>query len=473
MTSCNHDDGSIETSSGDGSVQALANLNPDEPIIIDVSNDAGQSVVLMGTKTSTGHADKLQQMIITIPEEENPTEVFLDENERVQEMIAPNGVRFQFDWVSEKAVVLTLIDPNTNEQLNTFVDFSAQNEQAQVVKSRSKTTVQRSGASTLTIEPISCATSFPVLEANTRTSGGIVGNVYLEQCGVPTTAQCWVNVYDYSNLTGAFGRGRFRGRFTCKKVADGHYQFELPPNYHVHHDIADYCDAINDVIGKVCGLNAWTAPGTGAKQYLCLQISAALASGIVSAPVAAAFLVACETTSTALDVGCALINGNMELPEGAPNLADGLCEVLREMNYTWDTPLVLQPVVNALPSNIYGMSQIYEADGVIKDMKVTWGGNPSINSFKLEPSAPAQGVSYQAIANLYCLPTGTRVTMDIVGTDGYTDSQTTIVNNGANINYRAILYVPGAATGVKDVCTVTAVTPSGETVTKKASLIFQ
>ena len=31
---------------------------------------------------------------------------------------------------------------------------------------------------------------------------------------------------------------------------------------------------INNIIDKVCGINAWTAPSTGAKQYLCLQISA-------------------------------------------------------------------------------------------------------------------------------------------------------------------------------------------------------
>lgn len=209
----------------------------------------------------------------------------------------------------------------------------------------------------------------------------MVGNVYLEQCGAPANAQCWVDVYDYSNLTGSFGRGKYRGRFACTKVSDGHYKFQLPGNYNVHHNIADYCDAINAVIDKVCGLNAWTASGSGAKQFMCLQISAALASGIVSAPVAAGFLVACEGVSTALDAGCALVNGNMDLPEGTPGLGDGLCAVLREIDYTWDTPLVLQPVVDALLSNISGTSQIYESNGTLKDMKVTWGGNPIIAPF--------------------------------------------------------------------------------------------
>lgn len=472
MTSCNLFD-HTETPDDEGKIQALANLNPDEPVIIDVSNGSGESVVLMGTKTSTGHADKLQQMIITVPQEENPTEVFLDENQRLTEMIAPNGVRFQFDWVSEEEATITLIDPNTNEQLNTIVDFSKHEKQIQVINSRKVNAIQRTGGVTLTINPITKDASFPVLKSNTRASDGIVGNVYLEQCGAPTTAQCWVDVYDYSNLIGSYGRGKYRGRFSCTKVGNGHYQFKLPKYYNDHHNIADYCDAINDVVGKVCGINEWTAPGSGAKQLLCLQISAALASGIVSAPVAAGFLVACEMTSTALDVGCTLINGNLDLPEGTPNLVDGLCGYLREMNYTWDIPLVLQPVVNALPSNIYGMSQIYEAGGVIQDMKVTWGSNPVINSFKLEPSAPAHGVSYNAIADLYCIPTGTKVTMDIVGTDGYAKSQTNTVKAGANINYRATLSVPGGASGVKDVCTITAVTPNGQTITKKASLIFQ
>ena len=473
FTACSNEDHPTDSPLEEETVTALANFNPNEPVIIDVSNKEGQSVIIMGAKDSQGYAEDIEQIVITLPEEENPTEVFFGENKKIKEMIAPNGVRFQFDWLSDSEIALTLIDPNTNEQLNTLVDLSNQDNQVKTDATRSVNTTSRIGSSTFTLEPITEPVSPISSKMRTRASGGIVGNVYVEQCGAPTTAQCWVDVYDYSTLTGSFGRGKYRGRFACTKVGEGHYQFQLPENYNVHHNIADYCDAINSVVSKICGLNAWTAPGSGAKQFMCLQISAALASGIVSAPVAAGFLVACETTSVALDAGCALLNGNMDLPEGAPNLGDGLCAALREIDYTWDTPLLLQPVVNALPSCIYGTAQIYEADGNLKDMKITWGGNPTINSFKLVPSAPAQGVSYQAIAELYCLPIGTKVTMDIIGTDGYIDSKTTTINTGENLNYKATLSVPGAATGVKDVCTVTAVTPKGETVTKKASLVFQ
>lgn len=475
LTSCHHDEDTT-TSNNNSSITALANLNPNEPVIANVSNKEGQSVVIMGTKDAQGYAKKLEQVIITQTEEENPTEIFFDENEKIKEMIAPNGVRFQFDWISDKEIALTLIDPNTNEQLNTLLDLSNKNNQSKVV-SRGSNVKTRVGNSSLKIEPIVDVAPIISTKKHTRAEkSGIVGNVYLEQCGAPTTAQCWVDVYDYSNLTGSFGRGKYRGRFTCTKVGDGHYQFQLPANYNVHHNMADYCDDINDIIGNICDANAFTAPGSGAKEAMCIYISGALASGIVSAPVAAGFLVACETTSVALDLSCSLLDGSIggiDLAPGAPSIGDGLCAALREMDYTWDTPLLLQPVVNALPSCIYGTAQVYKADGNLKDMKVTWGGKPVINSFKLVPSAPSHGVSYQAIAELYCLPIGTNVTMDIIGTDGYSNSQTSTITSGQNLNYKATLDVPGADTGVKDVCTVTAVTPDGETVTKKASLVFQ
>lgn len=452
-------------------IEAYANMNPDEPIILSVNNDKGESVILMGTKSNSGHAESLQQMIINLPEEEAPTEVFFNENEQLQEIIASNGVRFQFDWLSETEAALTLIDPNTNEQLNTLIDLSNPVNDIQANNTRSISNTPRKGNSTLTIKPqIKVNEQLGLL--STRSSNGRIGNVYLEQCGAPTVAQCWVNVYDYSDLSGSFGRGKYRGRFPCTQVGEGHYQFNLPTNYNEHHNIADYCDAISSVISKICGINAWTAPGSGAKQAMCYAISGALASGIVSAPVAAGFASACLSISTALDAGCSLVNGNMDLPEGSPDLVDGLCGLLREMDYTWDTPLLLQPVVNALPTCIYGTAQIYEANTAIKDMKVTWGGKPAINSFKLDPSAPAEGVSYLAIAKLSCLPPGTQVIMDIIGTDGYSDTQTSSIGSDSNLNYTATLHVPGAESGVRDVCTVTVITQDGETITKKASLVF-
>ena len=451
----------------DSGVTALVSTNPDDPVLLDISNKEGLSVMLMGDKTPEGKAEALREVVINQKGEDNPTELFFKDGQ-ISEIIATNGVRFQFAWQSSDEVALVLIDPNTNEQLNTVINLKEENYKA-IVKKQSRSTIYREKGSKLAIEPMQ-SKSFEAKGNASRSASNITGNVYLEQCGVQTDAQCWVDVYDYSTLTGSFGMGKYRGRFPCHKVGEGHYQFSLPSNYNEHHNIADYCDAVNSVVNKICGLNAWTAPGSGAKQALCLGISATLASGLVSAPVAAGFLAACETTSVAIDAACGLINGNMDLPEGAPNLVDGLCGLLREIDYTWDDPLLLVPTVNALPKNIYGNAQKYEHGTPIKDTKITWGGNPTITTFTLNPPSPARGQGYNAIAQLYCLPEGSKITMDIVGTDGYTDSKTQTVGN--QINFTATLSVPGAESGVKDVCTVKVITPSGQTISKKASLVF-
>lgn len=473
MQSC-HENIIDDTVINDFPIKAYANLNPAEPIVLDVSDERGRSVVLMGKKSATGHAELMEQMIITMPDEENPTEVFFNEDEMVKEIIAPSGVRFQFEWMSETKAALTLIDPNTNEQLNTVIDLLNPAPEMQVqntTNTKSVPAVTREAETTLTVEPsvVKMENESSLL---TRSSGGVVGNLYLVQCGVPQDAQCWVNVYEPAQPN--YDLGKFRGRFWCTRVSEGHYQFTLPSNYHEHHDLADYCDNLNDFIGVICDLNAFTSPNSGYKQVMCYYISSALATGIVSAPAAALFAAACVTISTALDAGCSLLNGYLEdLPEGTPTLLDGLCGVVREMDYSWDTPLILVPMVNALPSNIRGSWQYWDAGTSLKDMTIKWGGKPIVKSFKLIPSAPAEGVSYTAVAELSCLPPSTQIIMDIIGTDGYTDKETYAIGIDSNISYTAKLNVPGAASGVKDVCTVTIITPSGETVTKKASLVFQ
>jgi hypothetical protein len=452
------------------SIEAYANLNPEEPIILSVSNEEGESVVLMGAKSATGHPETLQSMIITLPEKESPTEIYFNENEQIQEIITPDGVRFQFDWLSETKAALTLIDPTTNEQLNTMFDL--EDPMFDIPSEDTKTfDTPREGSSSLVIEPIySQSTQQTSLE--TRSSGELVGTVYVEFCGVPEdNATCWVVVHDYTDMTGSWGKGKFRGRFPCTPIGNGYYQYKLPANYHEHHDLADYCDSMNKIMSIVCGLNAWTAPSSGAKQYVCIAVSTALMGGVISAPVAALFGEACLWISTAIDASCTMLSG--DLPEGAPSLSDGLCGMLHEMNYTWDTPLYMYPVVNALPSNAIGSLQIHDANTPLENMVVKMGGKPKIESFKLSPSAPMHGVSYIAIAELACLPPGTQVVMDIVGTDGYEDTKTSFISSDESVRYKATLSVPGAASGVKDVCTVKVITPKGETLTKKASLRFQ
>ena len=130
-------------------------------------------------------------------------------------------------------------------------------------------------------------------------------------------------------------------------------------------------------------------------------------------------------------------------------------------------------MLNALPHDVYGTGIWYEYGNLNPSpLYVDSGGDPAINAFKLEPSAPIHGEDYVATAYLSCIPAGTLITMSIVGTDGYTDSQSqTVGTDSPHID--ATSHVPGAESGVYDVCTVVVTPPGGPSLTKTASLVFQ
>jgi hypothetical protein len=73
-----------------------------------------------------------------------------------------------------------------------------------------------------------------------------------------------------------------------------------------------------------------------------------------------------------------------------------------------------------------------------------------IVSFKTTPADPAPFQNYIAEALIHCAPPNTQVTMSIVGTDGFSDSRTAIIQGDANVT----LTVPGAEEGVVDTVTV-------------------
>jgi len=215
-------------------------------------------------------------------------------------------------------------------------------------------------------------------------------------------------------------------------------------------------------MGKVCFVNELMAAGG------CAAISMALAFAGVTAVSAPGFFSACESVTAALSEVCVFFNDPVP---GAPSPTQGICQFLRENNFTWNTPLYLSPVVCALPENIKGLSKYYDGTSALPELNVSWGGTPRITDFTLNPPAPLAWVAYDAVANLYCLPAGTRITMSIVGTDGYSDSRVYVV--GDEVHYVATLHVPGSYAGVRDVCTVRLDMPDGSSLSRTAQLYFQ
>jgi hypothetical protein len=437
-------------------------LDPTNPLIACILNETADTAYIFGTKDNSGRPLKVSNVLIKEHDKTINTDIFFDSLERPIEIWASNGVIMQFTWLGEDAAALTLIDPVSGEQLNTIAYFNSDNTTggAKGVNGDAKT--MRSDSTVLTVRPMYTeqGKAYSLSKDSPNTSSLKSGDFWVNQCGVPTDAQCWVNVYDYSNMTGSYGYGKFRTRIPVDKIGTGHYKYHIPNGIMTQHNLADYCDVITDVMEKVCFVNELMAAGG------CAAISMALAFAGVTAVSAPGFFSACESVTAALSVVCVFFND-----PGAPSPTQGLCQFLREKNIAWNTPLYLSPVVCALPENIKGLSKYYDGTSALPELNVSWGGTPRITDFTLNPPAPLAWVAYDAVANLYCLPEGTRITMSIVGTDGYSNSRVYVV--GDEVHYVATLHVPGSYAGVRDVCTVRLDMPDGSSLSRTAQLYFQ
>ena len=440
--------------------QVYGSTNPYDQIIALIYTQDHDSIMVYGDKDANAKPVNVRELIIHQHDAEGRTIIKFDDQNRPYDYIAPNGVRMLLEWLDESSAALTLIYPETGEQLNTIVYFD-EGRQERISHTSNST---RNGNVSMTIN------DNPIIknELYHPSSKSVQGSLYGTACGgMQGYGTYWVNVYKEIGVY-----DYFIGSLPCSHYVDNRYIYTIPDGLFTHHHInaADIC---NDVLGA---LNDYVCPiiegaGPAGMQYICVSISAAIASAGVSAPAAAAFLMVCEGVSAALTYYCSTL-GYSPAP-GAPSLSEVFCELFRALDFNWTDPIKLVPVLNALPHNVYGSGIWYEyGTGSPSPLYVDSGGDPAINSFELIPSAPVAYQGYEAIAHLSCLPIGTLITMSIVGTDGYTNSQSQTVQTD-NPYFDATLYVPSSYSGVYDVCTVVVTPPGGPSLTKTASLVFQ
>lgn len=446
------------------------NLDPTDFSIATIFSPEGDSIYVYGDKDETGNPIQMRNVVIYPHDGDGGTEILFDETGNPEKVVAPNGVVMLFDWVDAKKAALTLIDPNTEEQLNTLIDFEQGTPQNSPSKTRSIDSFsERVGKTTMKVEPIAKSKSLMIAMTRTANSNGQIGNLSIRQCNVATDAECWVDAYSYSGMPHS-GLGTHVGRLKCVKKGQGEYKYILPVGIEgQHHDLSEHCSFIMNVLTGICSVSNTLGPAY--KEAICTQITAALATGVVSVPVALGFEAACTALNVSLEIFCHTTPMQAAMYGDAYSGGDAFCDLIKEMHLEWDDPLLLVPTVNALPSYITGIPQQWDGYSSLPDLEVSWGGQAQISQFVLEPAAPAHGQSYVATADLYCLAAGSIITLSIVGTDGYSDAKVFVV--GDEINYRATLNVPGAESGVKDVCTIKLELPDGSVKTKKASLVFQ
>lgn len=441
------------------------NVDPTDYSIANIFTLDGDSIFVFGDKDSLGYPTHMRDVIISPHDGEGATEIFFDENDRPVRVVAPNQVVMLFDWIESEKAALTLISPDGEEQLNTVIDYSQNDKNIEKSEEETKNPpVMRTGKSKMSVVPIKNSNEICVKESAT-TKGDMVGQLTIEDCGVPNNAECWVDVYSYSGLPFTESGTRL-SRLRCVNKGVGQYEYMLPQGVRgIHHaPVDEFCDGIMQILNTLCvANNGLLGPS------LCTSIAAA-STALLTPAGAGIFLSACLGINEAFEICCNIVAyGNYGFTVG-----DGICDFLREMNIEWDEDLLFIPWVNALPHCVQGVPKKWDGTApTLPYLEVLMIGYPRILQFILVPAAPMHGQSYVATAELNCLPAGSKITMSIVGTDGYSDSDVFHVV-GNQLHYSASLSVPGAKeSGVKDICTIKLELPDGSVKTKKASLVFQ
>ncbi len=465
--------------------------SPATSLLYHIETVNGEHFVVEARKDANGVPTSLLSLIVQT-KGENPevSEILFDEQNRPVDVVAPNGVRILYEWLTDTKAAMTFIDPETDEQLNTVYDF-ALGEDQQTPKAP-KAQMKREGEATLTVTPLS---DRPAPVRAKAATGDRQGTIVLSSCGVGTPGQqCWVKVYDQ----GTYGHwatesSGYRGSYEAVWQSGGTYVYTLP-SIENQPAIAEFLNIagpkIKSLIDKMCLPNmaggTYTDPMTAEMVFgVCLMVIKYTA---ITGPLAVKLGAACTALGSALLLYCNTLNKALYSQDpNAPSVQD--LPLVRDMidatfGKLWNN-LVVKPATYGVPIDVwicqrgldgvhmsYGYTTGSASSGPLPVVEIAINSEPQIKSFTLEPPAPVVNQGYDAIATLSCMPSGSVAVMTVVGTDGYSNTQSVTLENV--VSYEMKLHVPGAYTeGVKDLCTVAVELPDGTLLKKQASLVFQ
>ena len=447
----------------------------DTDILLVGKTDDGDEVTILGTKDSQGYPKAITGFEYKEKGSKNSGTLTFEGNKVVKSETG-NGVTMVLDYQSNGEVAVTMIDNETGEEFKTSVK-----PEGKAATDFSEQPGMRSGNATLSIENYAApeeAAIVPGIGTKAATTKGIsdgdvTGTIIVQNCGYPDdTASPFIELFQ-DNGFGSYNSKI--GAYNATRVGKGEYEYTFPGSSTPHHEVsvAKFVKGVATLMGYICtakgeaqGSDEWIS------LYLCPAIAGALGSGIVTAGAAAAFLAACESTILGLNIYCNTLGLS---PSGGDDTAGVLADKFAEtkisgiLTVKWDEPIVVVPYLRGvLP--LQGKAFTYHKGNKVQTTTFS-NDNPTVAFFKLTPPAPSSGQSYNAEAGLKCIPAGSKATISIKGTDGYSDSKTeTFEEDRLAVGVK--LHVPGASKGVRDVCEIKVEMPGGKNLYKSASLVF-
>ena len=437
---------------------ARVNTDVSNSEIFSTLTKQGDTITYYGEKNQDGTALNIKTIEYSTVDGINNL-IDFDENGRLTSIVNNAGATIEFEWQSQTSAIIKAHSQKDNIFISTLVDF-AENKSKNVSAVKSSQLKSTHRTKSLTVDFIKNG-GYKYSKFKTRANydpdnfpASQEIHLWIHQCGSNYDAK---NYLILKNANNGITIGKL---VNYERIYKGSYIYQLP-------------------------LNSY--PSSATNQELCANIDAALRtmdewlSGALvdSAPIVAAINAA--ALMTGVGTVPAVITDAVVFALAAANCGlsifnsyGGVAGMMMRINSEWYykeyiiSDLDIIPVGYTQSTTVVGeRHRVNPTDG---DIFVTleMPGEPVINSFVLNPSNPGEGVDYTATADYHCIPENSTITLSIVGTDGYSDSITENISGSGS----AVLHVPGAESGVYDLCTVTINMPFGETLTMQASLVF-
>lgn len=421
-----------------------------DPLLLQAITAAGDRMQYFGGKTSTGNATDVREVDVHLAGGDAMS-IALDAQGRPIRGFSSSGVPIEIKWVSASTLVFTATSADGANQVSVTVDLSkakAARRTAAPMTMRPRTVPSRPFTAPLQADrPLAMFAPFP-LATSTST-------VTVTRCATPVNdALVTMLVTPENGLSYPV---------YATAVGNGNYQVAIPTSPSENKErAAEICESIASTMGYVC--TAEEGLGEAGIAYVCPALAAAL-STVVTPAGGAAILGACESFFASTTLYCKTL-GASPGPPGAPDLAETLCgKIPSLLDRSTTGPVTLRPSAVVFGAGVLnGNAVTAPGTGPFPNFTISTGGELHIGRFTADPADPDPFQDYVATVEVFCAPPSTPVFMQIVGTDGYTDSTSCFLTGDGTCS----LHVPGADAGVVD--TVTVRIPNGPS--RQITLVF-
>ncbi|MDX2442577.1 MAG: hypothetical protein QNK30_02145 [Bacteroidales bacterium] len=405
--------------------------NPTDPTIMVVTEPDGTVLTYSGIKDAEGYPVSTTSLTALYPGDTEPY-ILTYKDDLPENIFAPNGVSFNFDWTGETTFRINTVSANGEVQISIPIDAdSLDNSNFIFGSQKHKLSNSREGL----------ATGFsvsPIQSINHKNSGSEITStghaISILKCGEPVK-NATVRVTSEPPI----GQNNYTGQIE----SNNWYYFNVPEVAEEPIQYEEKCNKLGEYADYACSFAGRIYLATLSPEKLYNQYKAKIHE----------FFPGVKDPQTILDVG-----------KKAFDLIPKLCKLHNKNNLTNICKMAFLLYVEPPPTkHLLTFTVSTPGNPPMKldpvefypNQPSSWTielpGELAIEAFQAFPSNPAPNQSYVASAIIKCPdPNGSAVTISVAGNDGYSNSFTKTITQNSEIS----LTVPGAEEGVKDVITI-------------------